>query len=79
MWVMEKTAYQSFIFGVRSLKNEKVEFFSINIVGSPYEMGYAHGDLMQQEVRGLMDGVWSYLEEKVVSIAANHLSHCVEL
>lgn len=35
--------------------------------GTPYEMGYAHGELMGAEARGLIDGVWSYLEEQVVS------------
>ena len=35
--------------------------------GTPYEMGYAHGELMTEKAQGLMNDVWAYLEEQVVS------------
>ena len=35
--------------------------------GSPYEMGYAHGSLMKDKVKGLMNDVWAYMELQVVS------------
>ena len=31
-------------------------------------MGYAHGELMTEKAQGLMNSVWAYLEEQVVSI-----------
>ena len=39
----------------------------VYFVGSPYEMGLAQGQLMTQNVQGLIDDVWNYLEEQVVS------------
>ena len=36
--------------------------------GTPYEMGYANGELMEAQAHGLIDGVWGYLEEQVVSL-----------
>ena len=35
-------------------------------LGSPYEMGYAHGQLMQERAKSMMDDVWNYLEDQVV-------------
>ena len=37
-------------------------------IGSPYEMGYAHGQLMQERAKSMMNDVWSYLEDQVVCI-----------
>jgi hypothetical protein len=30
-------------------------------------MGYAHGELLKEEVNSMMGAVWKYLEEQVVS------------
>ena len=35
-------------------------------IGTPYEMGNAHGSLMMNEARGLINDVWSYMESQVV-------------
>ena len=35
-------------------------------LGSAYEMGYAHGQLMHDKAIGFVVGVWKYLEEQVV-------------
>jgi hypothetical protein len=37
----------------------------IRLAGTPYQMGYAHGALLKESARGLIDGVWSYLELQV--------------
>ena len=37
-------------------------------VGTPYEMGYAHGELRTEQVQKLMNGIWEYFEEMVVSL-----------
>jgi exportin-7 len=39
----------------------------VHVWGSPYEMGYAHGELMTSQAHSFMNDVWSYLEEQVVS------------
>ena len=31
-------------------------------------MGYAHGQLMQERAKSMMNAVWSYLEDQVVCI-----------
>ena len=36
------------------------------LAGSPYNMGYAHGELMKERATGLINDVWNYLEEQVV-------------
>ncbi len=36
------------------------------LTGSPYEMGYAHGQLMQERAKSMMNDVWSYLKDQVV-------------
>ena len=38
------------------------------LLGTPYEMGYAHGQLMQERAKSMMNDVWSYLEDQVVCI-----------
>lgn len=35
--------------------------------GTPYQMGYAHGELMTEKAQGMINDVWNYLEEQVVS------------
>jgi hypothetical protein len=37
----------------------------VHVWGSPYEMGYAHGELMTSQAHSFMNDVWSYLEEQV--------------
>ena len=39
---------------------------SYSHAGSPYDMGYAHGELMKERATGLINDVWNYLEEQVV-------------
>ena len=34
--------------------------------GTPYEMGYAHGSLMKEKAKGLINDVWAYMELQVV-------------
>ena len=41
-------------------------FCSCSHVGSAYEMGYAHGELMSERAQGMVNDVWNYLEEEVV-------------
>ena len=36
--------------------------------GTPYEMGYAHGELMKEKANSMMNAVWEYLEDQVVRI-----------
>jgi len=58
---------------VRSVKNAKLYYVGtgddkINLVhlwGSPYEMGFAHGQLVKKDMIGLVDNVWKYLEQQV--------------
>ena len=42
--------------------------------GTPYEMGHAHGELLKEKTNSMMDAVWKYLEEQVVSDASRELS-----
>eukprot|EP00049_Salpingoeca_infusionum_P004226 m.75950 g.75950 ORF g.75950 m.75950 type:complete len:455 (-) comp12468_c0_seq1:238-1602(-) len=58
---------------VRSVKNAKLYTVgtgddTINVVhlwGSPYEMGFAHGQLMKDDASNFVNAVWGYLEEQV--------------
>lgn len=34
-------------------------------------MGYAHGELMKEKAEQMINDVWSYLEEQVVSTLEN--------
>lgn len=34
-------------------------------------MGFAHGELMKQKALNMMNDVWAYLEEQVVSITSD--------
>ena len=36
------------------------------IIGTPYDMGKAHGQLLNTRVVKFIDNVWQYLEEQVV-------------
>lgn len=38
----------------------------VHLYGTPYEMGYAHGSILNESVSALLNGVYSYLEEQVV-------------
>ena len=42
--------------------------------GTPYEMGYAHGQLMKEKAQHLFDDVWAYMEQEIVC-AILYLSH----
>ena len=42
--------------------------------GTPYEMGYAHGQLMADRAASFMDSVWEYLEEQVVGACDCHVT-----
>ena len=37
-------------------------------IGTPYDMGYAQGELMRDKAQQMINAVWMYLEEQVVSI-----------
>lgn len=57
----------------RSVKNGKAfragpegyEFWIVHVYGTPYEMGYAHGSMMKQEVQVMASSTWQYLEQQV--------------
>jgi isopenicillin-N N-acyltransferase-like protein len=59
---------------VKEIKNAKLYTLGsgddqINIVhlwGTPYEMGFAHGQLLTERVIGLVDTFWSYFEAQIV-------------
>jgi hypothetical protein len=36
------------------------------VLGTPYEMGYAQGELMKDVASTFIDDVWTYLEEEAV-------------
>ncbi len=39
----------------------------INVIpGTPYEMGYAQGQLVKEQVVNLMDNAWGFMEEQIV-------------
>ena len=46
-----------------------------HLIGTSYDMGYAHGELMREQAKAFMDDVWLYIEVQVVSIVTiNHYS-----
>lgn len=59
---------------VKEIKNAKLytvgegddQIYITHLWGTPYEMGYAHGQLLPQRIKGLIDTFWNYLEEQVV-------------
>lgn len=40
-------------------------FWILHVYGTPYEMGYAHGQMMQAEARAMVAETWEYFEEQV--------------
>eukprot|EP00056_Hartaetosiga_gracilis_P018864 m.12224 g.12224 ORF g.12224 m.12224 type:complete len:441 (-) comp7141_c0_seq1:1530-2852(-) len=60
---------------VRSVNNAKLYSVGggndtialVHLWGSPYEMGFAHGKLMEKEASDFINAVWSYLENQVES------------
>jgi len=40
----------------------------VHMWGTPYEMGYAHGLLLRDDINALYDQVWSYLEKQVEEV-----------
>ena len=59
---------------VKEIKNAKLYRIgegddSINVVhlwGTPYEMGYAHGIIVKEELSGLIEAFWKYMESEIV-------------
>ncbi len=47
--------------------------------GSPYEMGYAHGQLMKERAESMLNNVWQYLEQQIVSVLLHSNDHCHHL
>ena len=43
----------------------------ISTSGTPYEMGYAQGELMTERAQEMISDTWSYIEEKVVGYYDN--------
>ena len=37
----------------------------LHVYGTPYEMGYAQGELMLNEARKMVNDTWAYLEEQI--------------
>ena len=55
-YVSRLCLYNSFLF-----------FYSfVTYIGTPYEMGFAHGTLMKENSTKFINAVWAYLEEQVV-------------
>jgi len=49
------------------------------LVGTPYEMGYAHGTLLKDKATAFMNELWLYLEDQVVScglLSSNSDQYC---
>ena len=42
------------------------KFRILELTGTPYEMGFAHGTLLKKEATTFMNQVWEYLEDQVV-------------
>ncbi|XP_077989372.1 protein dcd1A-like [Glandiceps talaboti] len=38
----------------------------LHLWGTPYEMGYAHGDILKDEATEMMDSVWDYFEKEII-------------
>jgi exportin-7 len=59
---------------VKSVPNGKLftvgigedEINIVHVWGTPYEMGYAQGELMKDVASTFIDDVWTYLEEEAV-------------
>ncbi|WAR12323.1 DCD1A-like protein [Mya arenaria] len=59
---------------VRQVRNGKLyqagisqdSFYVVHVWGTPYEMGYAQGELMKTETINFMNSVWKYLEDQVI-------------
>ena len=39
----------------------------VHLWGTPYQKGYAHGQLLADRAKALVDGIWQYLEDEVES------------
>lgn len=60
---------------VREVKNAKLytvgdgddKISVVHLWGSPYERGFAHGTIMKQDVKNMIDSVWEYIVEQVES------------
>ena len=60
---------------VKEVRNAKLytlgsgddQIFIVHLWGTPYEMCYAHGLLLPERLKGLIDTFWTYMEEQVVS------------
>ena len=60
---------------VREIENAKLytigkgddQIYVVHLWGTPYEMGYAHGKILPDRMKGLIDTFWGYLESQVVS------------
>ncbi|KAL5471501.1 hypothetical protein EMCRGX_G029624 [Ephydatia muelleri] len=58
---------------VRSVENGKLYTVGdaddkvpvVHVWGTPYQMGYAQGQLLSTEAQGLINDVWTYMEEQV--------------
>ena len=38
--------------------------YVLHLFGTPYEQGYAHGQLLKDEVKELIESVWKYVENE---------------
>ncbi len=64
---------------VKQVKNAKLytigkgddQIYVVHLWGSPYEMGFAHGKLLPDRMKGLVETFWSYMESEIVLIT-NH-------
>ncbi len=59
---------------VNQVKNAKLytigkgddQIYVVHLWGSPYEMGFAHGKLLPDRMKGLVETFWSYMESEIV-------------
>lgn len=62
------TLFMFCMFGVKLfIVLLQLELKSIDSVGSPYEMGFAHGVLLKDRASDMLHEVWNYFELQVVN------------
>lgn len=50
------------------------QFYIVHVWGTPYDMGKAHGQLLDKRTNAMINSVWKYLEEQVIG-AINSTVH----
>src|ERR1700733_8770043 len=45
------------------IDNNGEKMYLLNITGTPWELGYAYGSLLKDEIRGLVNAYFSYIRQ----------------